>query len=59
MKHLFIINPAAGSRNQTEFYRKMIAEVCEAKGLDYSIRVSAAPGRCRKIAQEAAETGKE
>ena len=59
MKHLFIINPAAGSRNQTEFYRKMIAEVCEAKGLDYSIRVSAAPGRCCKIAREAAETGKE
>ena len=59
MKHLFIINPAAGSRNQTEDYRKKIAEVCEAKGLDYSIRVSGAPGRCCKIAREAAETGKE
>ena len=59
MKHLFIINPAAGSRNQTEVYRKMIAEVCENKGLDYSIRVSAAPGRCCKIAREAAETGEE
>ena len=59
MKHLFIINPAAGSRNQTESYRKKIAEVCEKRGLDYSIRVSGAPGRCRKIAREAAETGKE
>ena len=59
MKHLFIINPAAGSRNQTEDYRKKIAEVCEARGLDYSIRVSGAPGRCCKIAREAAETGKE
>ena len=59
MKHLFIINPAAGSRNQTETYRKMIAQVCEEKGLDYSIRVSGAPGRCCKIAREAAETGKE
>ena len=57
MKHLFIINPAAGSRNQTEDYRKKIAEVCEKKGLDYGIRVSGAPGRCRKIAREAAETG--
>ena len=57
MKHLFIINPAAGSRNQTEDYRKKIAEVCEAKGLDYSIRVSGAPGRCCKIAREAAESG--
>ena len=59
MKHLFIINPAAGSRNQTESYRKKIAEVCEKRGLDYSIRVSGAPGRCRKIAREAAETGRE
>ena len=59
MRHLFIINPAAGSRNQTEAYRKKIAEACESKGLDYSIRVSGAPGRCCKIAREAAETGKE
>ena len=59
MRHLFIINPAAGSRNQTESYRKKIAEVCEKRGLDYSIRVSGAPGRCRKIAREAAETGRE
>ena len=59
MKHLFIINPAAGSHNQTEDYRKKIAEVCEKRGLDYSIRVSGAPGRCRKIAREAAESGKE
>ena len=59
MRHLFIINPAAGSRNQTEVYRKKIAQACEARGLDYSIRVSGAPGRCCKIAREAAETGKE
>ena len=58
MRHLFIINPAAGSHNQTESYRKKIAEICEARGLDYSIRVSGAPGRCCKIAREAAQTGK-
>ena len=57
MKHLFIINPAAGSRNQTEDYRKKIAKECEKRGLDYSIRVSGAPGRCCKIAREAAESG--
>jgi len=56
MKHLFIVNPAAGSRNQTEDYRKKIAQVCESRGLDYSIRVSGAPGRCCKIAREAAES---
>ena len=59
MKHLFIINPAAGSRNQTEAYRKKIADACEKRGLDYSIRVSGAPGRWCKITREAAETRKE
>ena len=59
MKHLFIINPAAGSRNQTEIYRKKIAEVCEARGLEYSIEISGAPGQCCKIARRAAKTGEE
>jgi YegS/Rv2252/BmrU family lipid kinase len=59
MKHLFIINPAAGSRNQTEIYRKKIAEACEGKGIDYRVAISAAPGRCMKIARQAAETGAE
>ena len=59
MKHLFIIYPAAGSRNQTESYRKKIAEACEKRGLQYSIRVSGAPGRCCKIAREAAQTGED
>ena len=59
MKHLFIINPAASSRNQTESYRKKIAEACEKRGLDYSIEVSGTPGQCRKIANRAAKTGEE
>ena len=59
MKHLFIINPAAGSHNQTESYRKKIAQACEKRSLDYSIRVSGAPGRCCKIAREAAQTGED
>ena len=59
MKHLFIINPAAGSRNQTESYRKKIAAACEGKNMDYAIEVSAAPGHCKKIARRAAQTGEE
>ena len=59
MKHLFIINPAAGSYNQTEKYRKKIAEACEARGLEYAIEVSGAPGQCRKIANRAAKSGEE
>ena len=59
MKHLFIINPAAGSRKQTEIYRKKIAEACEARDLEYAIEISGAPGQCRKIANRAAKTGED
>lgn len=59
MKHLFIINPAAGSRDRTGLYRKNIDAVCGARGLDYRIEVSGAPGECCRIAREAAQTGEE
>ena len=59
MKHLFIINPAAGSSDRTEIYRKQIEESCGPKGLDYRIEVSAAPGDCARIAREAARSGEE
>ena len=57
MKHLFIINPAAGSRDRTKEYKKAIAEACQ--GLDYEIAVSQAPGQCRRLARQAAQTGEE
>ena len=59
MKHLFIINPAAGSRNRTEEYSKVIHKICRARKVDYEIRVSTAPGEATRIAREAAETGEE
>ena len=59
MTHLFIINPAAGSRNRTDDYSKVIHRICQEQGLCYDIRVSTAPGECRRIAREAAETGEE
>ena len=59
MKHLFIINPAAGSRDRTKEYTQAIREVCEPRGLDYRIQVSQAPGHCRQLAREAAESGEE
>lgn len=55
MKHLFIINPAAGSRDRTADYTAEIRRLCA--GLDYEIAVSAAPGECRRLAREAARTG--
>ena len=59
MKHLFIINPAAGSRDRTEEYRQKISAACDGKGIDYRVEVSAAPGDCKRLAREAAETGEE
>lgn len=57
MKHLFIINPAAGSRDRTAEYTAQIRRLCA--GLDYEIAVSQAPGECRRLAREAAQTGEE
>ena len=59
MKHLFIINPAAGSRDRTEDYRKKILEVFQDQDADYRIEVSAGPGDCTRLAREAAQTGEE
>ena len=59
MKHLFIINPAAGSRDRTESYSRKIREACDPRGLQYEIRVSEAPGCCARLAREAAGSGEE
>lgn len=59
MTHLFIINPAAGNRDRTEEYTEKIRQTCEDRGLDYRIAVSDAPGDCRQIARQAAQTGEQ
>ena len=59
MIHFFIINPAAGSHDQTEEYSKKIRETCAKWNAECRIAVSHAPGECRKLAREAAESGKE
>ena len=59
MKHLFIINPAAGSHDRTKEYTEKIENACAGKGIDYRIAVSAAPGDCKRLTREAALTGEE
>ncbi len=59
MKHLFIINPAAGSFNRTVSYCEKIHNLCKKKGLDYKVQVSTQPGECKQFARAAAETGEE
>ena len=59
MTHLFIINPAAGSRDRTKIYKEQIRRICREKGVNFRIEVSNAPGDCTRIAREAAQTGEE
>ena len=57
MKHCFILNPAAGKTDRTAELRKKITALCEARGLDYAIAVSRAPGQCETLAREMAQRG--
>ncbi len=59
MKHLFIINPAAGKYDHTAELSAKIREVCEARGLDWSIRVSKQAGDCTAYTRDAAASGEE
>ena len=59
MKHLFIINPAAGSYDRTQEHAAKIRHACNTRDLDFEIEISKAPGECRRLAREAAQTGEE
>ena len=59
MKHVFIVNPAAGKFDRTEGYRAMIDAAFQTRGLTYELLVSKAPGDCRSLARQAAESGEE
>ena len=59
MTHLFIINPAAGSRDRTAMYTDAIEKACGEKGLSYRIEVSGGPGECTRLSREAAQSGEE
>ena len=57
MKHIFIINPAAGKSDKTAEYTAKIESACA--GLDYEIRLTEAPGDATRFAREAAKSGEE
>ena len=57
MKHIFIINPVAGSRNRTKEYKEKIEESCGKRKLSYKIHVSRSPGDCTRIAAYYAKSG--
>ena len=53
MKHIFIVNPAAGKSDRTAEYREMIDAAFAPRGLRYELLVSNAPGECRTLARQA------
>ena len=57
MKHIFIINPAAGPCDRTVQIRNAVETVFGSRGLDYELRISQKPGDCTAIARAAAESG--
>lgn len=57
MKHLFIVNPAAGKCDRTVQIRDAVAKLFEGKDEEYEIKVSKGPGDCTRIAREAAKKG--
>ena len=57
MKHLFIVNPAAGKCDRSVQLKNAVGEVF--RGLDYAVQVSKGPGDCTRLAREAAEQGEE
>ena len=59
MKHLFIINPAAGGHNRSKEYCETIHKICRARKVSYEIRISTAPGEAVRLTREAAQTGEE
>ena len=59
MKHLFIINPAAGKYDHTKEYAQTAERVLRKYDLEYELALSTEPGDCEVIARRAAETGEE
>lgn len=59
MKHIFIVNPAAGKYDRTEECRRLVHDACTARGLEYELLVSKQPGDCRALARQAASSGEE
>ena len=57
MKHLFIINPAAGKYDHTKEYAQTVERVLRKYDLEYELALSTEPGDCEVIARRAAETG--
>ena len=59
MKHIFIINPRAGKRDQTSRIYEMADHLREAHGLTCACMLTDRPGGAADMARKLAETGEE
>jgi len=59
MRHLFIINPAAGKYDRTEELKAEISKVMNAAGLSYEIAVTTGPMSAAELVRSAATDGDE
>lgn len=57
MKHIFIVNPAAGKCDRSVQLKTLTEEVFGSRGLEYEVLISKGPGDCTRLARETAETG--
>lgn len=57
MRHIFIINPKAGKRNQTTRLFAMAEGLRQTHGLDCACMLTQSPGHAADLARQAAETG--
>lgn len=57
MKHLFIINPAAGKHGSTDTLTAQIREIFGGCGLDYEIAFTSGAGTGETLARAAAQSG--
>lgn len=59
MKHVFIVNPAAGKKAPAVQLIPAIRAVCEAQGCRYAVLETTAPGEATTLAREAIRTAGE
>ncbi len=59
MKHIFIVNPAAGKCDRSVQIKNIAETVLGRLGLEYDILISKGPGDCTRLAREAAESGED
>ena len=59
MKHLFIVNPAAGKCDRSVQVKQLVQDIPGSRGMDCEVRISKAPGDCTRLAREAAQSGEE